>query len=105
MAPKSKGLTSGFALRMTDTERTMVEQMRQRYANAGITLSLNDTMRRMIMISACRPPRTYEESAALVKAHTDTCPVCECDRYPVCPEGWNLFALVGRFAGHRPEAE
>lgn len=104
MAPKSKGLTSGFALRMNDDERTMVEQMRARYADAGIRLSLNDTLRRMIVMSAIRPPRTYEDAVAMVKGHTDVCPVCEYEQYPVCPEGWNLFALVGRFAGRAPSA-
>lgn len=98
MPRPEKGLTSRNTLRLTARERDIVDRERARYAENGVTLSLNDTIRAMIR-KAGRPYFPDQATARQVlEHHLDTCPLCSPDG-PRCVYGVDILGAANGHIG------
>jgi hypothetical protein len=90
MSPK-KHLTRQIPLRMNDAERALLEEVQRVYGEAGVEMSLNDTLRHLLRRAGIVLAHTPDESAAQIREHCEGCEHCEleADRYG-CPEGLYL---------------
>lgn len=91
MPPKSKGITSHFPLKMTPSERAVVEFLRMELEEAGIEASLNDVIRHRIRVAEFPPVFTVEAARAATQEHWRICEVCGPLRPAACPDGFWLF--------------
>ncbi|MFJ3812593.1 hypothetical protein ACIPWE_40320 [Streptomyces sp. NPDC090073] len=87
MPRPSKALTRENTLRTTETERLILEQEQKRFAEFGLTLSLNDVMRALIRRAAIPVPTTKAEAQRIIDQHWDDCSECGPGAGPRCPDG------------------
>jgi hypothetical protein len=85
MPRPSKSLTSRKTLRMTDAEASVVGRERARYAESGVRLSENDTLRAMIRRAGRPRPATAAAARRAVEQHRESCEDCLTGAHP-CPD-------------------
>jgi len=95
MGRPNKGLTSGYALRMTERERSIVECVQRVHKEAGIPVSLNDALRILIRRGALPLPTDLPTARRAIQTHVTDCPYCTPDHIG-CPDGHAYRAAYHR---------
>lgn len=90
MPRPSKGLTKRITLRMSALDDTIIKQTQQRLAEAGVTLSENDTILFLIQCATIPQPMTTQAARAAIESHWTHCTQCTEDAPPRCAAGLYL---------------
>lgn len=77
MGRPTKGYTRRITLRSTDIEPAIVRDKQRYLAEAGVTLSENDTINFIIQCAAITLALTADEAKADLRAHLDHCDDCD----------------------------
>jgi hypothetical protein len=97
MPPKIKGATHVMSVRMTPSERALVEQVQTVYGSVGIEMSLNEVIRHLIRRAAIVLTHTPAAAEAAVREHCADCPLCDLETMGFgCPEGLYLYRSFRR---------
>jgi hypothetical protein len=101
MAPRSKGLTSHYALKMRPEEREIIERVQASLAAVGVTASLNDVLRHLVRAAEIPRPADVGEAQGAWLAHQSECDDCKGHRTPQCPDGVLIRREYQRHLGLR----
>jgi hypothetical protein len=97
MAPRNKGLTSAYPLKMTAEERALLENVQRVYGVEGVEMSLNDTIRHLIRRGGIVLAHTVEGAQDAIRKHCKTCEHCELEPWKLgCPDGLYLHRSYRR---------
>jgi hypothetical protein len=88
MAPKNKGITCHYPLKMTPAERELLETTQRVYAREGVEMSLNDTIRHLIRRAGIVLAHTPDAAWEQIRLHANACSDCDAEAFRFgCPDG------------------